>query len=141
MSYHVVLDTNVWVAAFRSRRGASRLVIDNVIDGRITMHLTVPLVAEYEEVFVRERRPMGLNREEVDLLLDLICSLGHHHEVHYLWRWQAPDPRDAHVLEAALAASCPYLLTFNKRDLQEAEDFGLRVLTPGEFLTLIRHRS
>lgn len=138
MSRHVVLDTNVWIAAFRSRRGASRVVIDAVLDGRLTMHLTVPLVAEYEATFTREHTHLGLSLAEVELLLDLICRIGHPHQVHYLWRWQVPDPRDAHVLEAALASAAPYLLTFNKRDLREAEDFGLQVLTPGEFLALIR---
>lgn len=137
MNPRVVLDTNVWVSAFRSKRGASRKVIDMVIDGEVTMHLTVPLVAEYEEIFVRERVAMGLSRADVDLLLDLICDLGRHHQVHYLWRWQVSDPEDAHVLEAAVAASRPYLLTFNKQDLKEAVTFGIEVLTPGEFLHVI----
>ena len=137
MNPRVVLDTNVWVSAFRSKRGASRKVIDMVIDGEVTMHLTVPLVAEYEEIFVRERVAMGLSRADVDLLLDLICDLGRHHQVHYLWRWQVSDPEDAHVLEAAVAASRPDLLTFNKKDLQEAVTFGIEVLTPGEFLHVI----
>jgi len=137
----VVLDTNVWVSAFRSRQGASRKVIDMVIDDEVTMHVTVPLVAEYEEVFVRECAAMNLSRMEVDLLLDLICRLGQHQEVHYLWRWQVRDPEDTHVLEAVVAASCPYLLTFNKRDLEEAVHFGIEVLTPGEFLHVIRQRG
>ncbi len=137
----VVLDANVWVAAFRSARGASRSVIDSILDGGVTMHLTVPLVVEYEEIFTRERRLMGLDRSDIQLLIDLICQLGRHHDVHYLWRMQVADPKDAHVLEAAVSAACPYLLTFNKRDLNEATTFGIQVFTPGEFLSLLPRKS
>lgn len=80
---------------------------------------------------------MSIFHTVVDLLLDLICHPGRHRQVHYLWRWQVSDPEDAHVLEAAVAASRPYLLTFNKQDLQEAVTFGIEVLTPGAFLHVI----
>lgn len=98
----------------------------------------VPLVGEYEEIFVRERHAMSLVRGEVDLLLDMIFISGHLHEVHSLSRWQVLDPADAHESEATLWASCSDSLTFNKRDLQEAEDLGIQVLTPGEFLRIIQ---
>ena len=65
------------------------------------------------------------SEEEITRVLDLIGQLGKPHKVHYLWRWQVSDPEDAHVLEAAVAASCSHLITFNKRDLREAEYFGM----------------
>jgi predicted nucleic acid-binding protein len=41
------------------------------------------------------------------------------------------------VLEVAVAGSCDYIITCNKRDFSEAESFGLGLLTPGEFLKQI----
>jgi len=38
------------------------------------------------------------------------------------------------VLELAVTASCDFIITYNKRDFQGAERFGLRVVTPKEFL-------
>jgi predicted nucleic acid-binding protein len=38
------------------------------------------------------------------------------------------------VLEVAVAANCSAIVTYNKRDFRGAEEFGLRVLTPREFL-------
>ena len=75
MKPQLVIDTNVWVAAFRSRTGASRRVIDRVLEGEFDFHLTVPLLMEYEEIFVRERRAMGLTEEEVENLLVFITAV------------------------------------------------------------------
>jgi predicted nucleic acid-binding protein len=47
------------------------------------------------------------------------------------------DPKDEMVLELAVAARCDYLITYNKRDFQGIEAFGLQALTPKEFLQRI----
>ena len=51
---HVVIDTNVLYAALHSRRGESRRLLDDVFDGALIPHVSVPLVLEYEAVLVRE---------------------------------------------------------------------------------------
>ncbi len=38
------------------------------------------------------------------------------------------------VLELAVAAGCEIIVTHNKTDFQEAEQFGIRIMTPQEFL-------
>ena len=44
------------------------------------------------------------------------------------------DADDDMLLELAVAAQCDAIITFNVRDFVGAERFGLRVLTPREFL-------
>ena len=66
--------------------------------------------------------------------IDYICSVGRGHEIFFLWRPFLPDPKDDMVLELALAAHCDAIVTFNKRDFRGAEQFGIRLLTPQEFL-------
>jgi predicted nucleic acid-binding protein len=44
---------------------------------------------------------------------------------------------DTNVLEAAVAASCRYLVTFNTSDFPDAGDLGVDVVTPSEFLQTI----
>jgi predicted nucleic acid-binding protein len=44
----------------------------------------------------------------------------------------APD--DELVLELALASASSYIVTHNRDDFRDAERFGLKVLTPAEFL-------
>jgi putative PIN family toxin of toxin-antitoxin system len=134
----VVLDTNVWIAALRSQRGASRAVIDRVLDGDLDMHLTVPLVLEYEDILTRQRVEIDFRQEDVRQFIDLICAVGTPHEVHYLWRLQVPDPNDAHVLEAAVSSGCSHLVTFNKNDLEAATRFGIQLVLPRELLRQLR---
>jgi putative PIN family toxin of toxin-antitoxin system len=64
MGDHAVLDTNVLYAALRSRRGASRRLIDLVLDGAVVAHVSVPLVLEYEEVLLREADALGVTPRE-----------------------------------------------------------------------------
>jgi putative PIN family toxin of toxin-antitoxin system len=132
-----VFDTNVVYAALRSSQGASRLLLDQVFDGQLTMHLTVPLLLEYNEVLLRERRAVGVTQSDVVVLLGALAELGQWHEVHYLWRPVVEDPDDAHVLEAATAAGCPNLVTFNTKDFAEAHTLGVDVLRPSDFLERI----
>ena len=58
------LDTNVLVAATRSRRGASWRILDLVRRGEVQMHVTVPLVLEHQEVLLRNRQGAGWSRRE-----------------------------------------------------------------------------
>lgn len=130
----IVIDTNVWVAGRRSKKGASAQFITLIETGRFDFHISVPLVLEYEQVLMRMRGELGLSSQEVNRLLDGICRVGHEHEIAYLWRTHVKDPNDAHVLEVAVAAGCDYIVTFNVKDFPEAHRFGIEVLTPGAFL-------
>jgi predicted nucleic acid-binding protein len=38
------------------------------------------------------------------------------------------------VLELAVAGGCDFIVTYNQRDFIGAEEFGIGVLTPKEFL-------
>jgi len=119
-----VFGTNVVYAALRSAQGASRLLLDQVLGGRLTMHLTVPLLLEYNEVLLRERQAIGVTHSDVVVVLGALAEVGQWHEVHYLWRPVVEDPDDAHVLEAATAAGCPNLVTLNTKDFAEARTLG-----------------
>ncbi len=130
----IVIDTNVWVSARRSRLGASARLVSLIGTGRFDFHISVPLVLEYEEVLMRQQSDLGLSKHAVDRLLDGICRAGKAHDISYLWRMQVRDPKDAHVLELAVAAACDYLVTFNVRDFPEAHRFGIDVLRPRDFL-------
>ena len=129
-----VLDTNVLYAAVRSQHGASNYLLRQAFTGRLTLHLTVPLVLEYEEVLIRERRDLGRTHGDIVQLLATILDVAERHRVYYLWRSHVGDPEDAHVLEAATAATCGNLVTFNTRDFTDAGLLNIRVVRPETFL-------
>ena len=98
------------------------------------MHLSVPLFLEYEQAAKRLCNELGLRPGIIDDILDYLCSISHPHEIHYLWRPGLPDPNDDMVLEVAVAGQCSTIVTFNVRDFAGANRFGIRVVTPREFL-------
>lgn len=136
----IVIDTNVWVSAFRSKHGASWKLVQRVTSdpehSLFTPYVSVPLLFEHEKVFRRERKAMRLESlEEASNLARVIASLSEGQEIFFLWRTVVTDPDDAHVFELAVAAQADYLVTFNKSDFPHAEAFGIRLVTPYEFLT------
>ena len=133
----IVLDTNVLIAGLRSRNGASFQVLSLVGESAFELNVSVPLVLEYEEVPKRESRALGLTHAEIDEVLDYLCAVATHREIYFLWRPVLRDAADDMVLEVAVEAGCDIVVTHNVRDFAGAERFGVRALTPGEFLRRI----
>ena len=102
--------------------------------GRFDIALSVPLVFEYEEVLLRHLPATELGADDVDGLLDYLCSVARLQEIFFLWRPLLVDPKDDLILELAVASRSDAIVTFNERDFRGAEQFGIRVLTPGTFL-------
>lgn len=132
--YQVVIDTNVLVAALRSRRGSSFLLLSLLGDRRWRMNLSVPLFLEYEDVIKRPNSGLTLSTGRIDAILDFICAEANLREIFYLWRPVLPDPGDDFILELAVESQCDFIVTFNLKDFAGAEKFGVEVVTPQQFL-------
>ena len=136
----VVLDTNVLFAGLWSRDGASFRILELVREQRIRPALSVPLVLEYEMVLRRDAAALDLTARDIDALLDYLCAVGHQQLIHFLWRPTLRDPRDELLLELAVAARCPYIVTHNVKDFVGAEQFGVIPLPPGAYLRELGER-
>ena len=133
----IVLDTNILVAAARSRSGASHRLLQLLRDGRFVALASVPLMLEYETVLKRPEHLAagGRSAEMTDAFLDALALCIEPVHLHYLWRPQLRDPADEMVLETALNGRAQALVTLNTADfVAAAERFRLPVLTPGAFL-------
>src|ERR1017187_2646036 len=135
--YQVVVDTNVLVAALLSNRGASHRVLRLVGDDRWRMNLSVPLVLEHEQTLKRVCAGESLGDSEGDNVLRFLCANASRRPIFFLWRPLLPDPKDDFVRELAGESRADFLLTFNAKDFAGAERFGIRVITPREFLAII----
>jgi len=136
-SPQVVLDTNVIYSGLRSRRGASFKLLSLLGSGRFEIHLSVPLVLEYEEVLQEKRRDLGLTEADVDDVVNYLCRVAGLHEIHFLWRPRLKDPDDEMILELAVGAGCEYIVTYNKEDFPGVENFGIELVTAKELLQKI----
>jgi predicted nucleic acid-binding protein len=132
----VVLDTNVLVAAIRSREGASFVLLSRLAEKELPFQpvLSVPLVLEYEDAMLRSIEASPLTEQDVGDFLDFLCSVSWHQEIYYLWRPLLKDPGDDLILEVAVAAGVDYLVTFNTNDFAGAESVGVKLITPQALL-------
>ena len=136
-AHHVVIDTNVVIAALRSKKGASSKLLSLVGTQKFEIHDSVPLVLEYEDVLHRQRIELGLTQDDISDIVDSLCALAHHHSIYFLWRPSLPDANDELILELTVSAQCNYIVTHNVADFKGSEKFGIQVVTPGEFLKII----
>ena len=135
--FQVVIDTNVLLSALYSTKGASYRLLSLIGDSRWQLNLSVALVLEYEDVLKRPGAILKLTHEEIDDVLDFLCAKANLCEIFYLWRPALRDPKDDFVLELAVESNCNFIITFNVKDFAGIEQFGIRAITPQEFLQIL----
>lgn len=133
-----VMDTNILVAAFRSRSGASYELLRLLRASQWTLVLSNTVLGEYHEILHREADVLHLTHAEADDYLDALCELAEQRTLTSEWQPAAADPDDEPLVQLAREAGVLYLVTHNVRDVRGAAQFGVQVLRPAEFLTLIR---
>ena len=135
MRYRFVLDTNVLIAALRSRTGASFALLQKVgADERLELCLSTALLLEYEALIARFRADIALSDAAIEGLLDYLSSVATTPTIYFRWRPTLSDPNDDFLLDLAVAAQCHFVVTFNTRDLLEATKFGVEIITPAQLL-------
>jgi putative PIN family toxin of toxin-antitoxin system len=132
--YKIVIDTNIIVSALRSRKGYSFKLLSIIDDKRFQVFISIPVILEYEDAIKREKSNIKLKKNEIDDVLDYICLIAEQQKIYYLWRPYLKDRKDDMFLELAVESESDYIITYNKRDFEGIEKFGLNTITPKEFL-------
>ena len=132
--YKIVVDTNIIVSALRSRNGYSFKLLSIIDDERFQVFISIPVILEYEDAIKREKSNIKLKKNEIDDVLDYICLIAEQRKIYYLWRPYLKDRKDDMFLELAVESESDYIITYNKRDFGGIEKFGLKTITPKEFL-------
>lgn len=130
----IVLDTNVLLSGLKSNRGYSYKLLEQLPSRRFDICVSVPLILEYESVLLNHQETIGMSESDIKSVLDYLCLVGQKTNIYYLWRPFLKDPFDDHVLEVAVNSKSRYIVTHNKKDFQNVEQFGISALTPKEFL-------
>ena len=132
----IVIDTSVFIAALRSRQGAAYKLLTLIDSEKFETNISVPLILEYEDAAKRFVGEIALTARDIDNVLDYLCAVANQRTIFYLWRPFLKDSKDDMVLELAVTSACTYIVTHNQRDFAGAEQFGIRVVTPKEFLQI-----
>jgi putative PIN family toxin of toxin-antitoxin system len=136
-----VFDTNVLVAAVRSRRGASNALIIEALKRRVRWACSVPLFFEYEDALTRAELllAVGASRQTMESFLTDIAAVIEPVALHFLWRPQLRDPQDEMVVETAANARADYLVTHNVTDFAAVRNrFTFDVVTPRELIARMK---
>ena len=133
----VVLDTNVVVSCLITTHGVCGQILDLMTDGVFEPSVDDRILAEYESVVHRPHLRilpadaeviLGLIRLDADIVSPMPLPV------------QLPDPADAPFLEVA-SATGTILVTGNRRHFPKEACKGVTVLSPREFLELLRRSS
>jgi putative PIN family toxin of toxin-antitoxin system len=129
-----VIDTDVLVAARRSRAGASNALLRKADNHEFVIVASVPLYLEYEAVLSRAEHLLasGASRKQVSGFLDHLAGMIEPVKFHYLWRPQLSDVADEMVLETAINGRADAIVTFNTKHFLPASRFGIDVIRPDE---------
>ena len=141
----IVIDTDVFLSALFSKKGASYILVRWIRDQYATkfvQHNAVSntQVTEFTAVFTRQKNlsRANLSQEDAEMFIDAICLISFHQKINYLWRPFLRDINDDMVLEVAFNANAKYIITHNIRDFKGVEDkFNIQILTPKLFLEKI----
>lgn len=136
MKPDIILDTNVLLSALKSSGGSSYRLLAMFEENRFVSHISTPLIAEYESVL--KRGQLALSAQQIDDIVDFICAKATHHKIFYLWRPVLKDPNDDFLLELAVKANAT-ILTWNVADFKRASAFGVKVITPRDFLNFLEN--
>jgi uncharacterized protein len=138
-----LFDTNVLVAAFRSRNGASNALVRRALQGDLSPAVHHKLAFEYRDVLCRPDilAQTGLAWADIELVLAHLVANALEVEVRYLWRPNLKDEGDNFILEIAVAAWPCTIVTHNLKDFVNAElRFPqIALCTPGQLLQSLTH--
>jgi predicted nucleic acid-binding protein len=126
------------IAAARSQRGASALLIEWLDENRFGIAVSTNLILEYEKVLRREIGSTGWLNSDVDQFLDFMCFRGRLVQPSFRFRPFLRDANDNFVLELAFAAGVDFLVTHNVRDFDGSDVFGIKVIRPSELVRRLR---
>lgn len=138
----IIIDTCVWVAAVRSRRGASFALLSEIPHRRFQFGISVALFLEYRAKLVETaaKGQTRLNQKQTETILSALTFYGTKVPIYYRLRPNLKDENDNMVFECAANFGASTIITHNVQDFlePELEAYQIEILTPGEFIKRIR---
>jgi len=130
----VVLDTNVIVSGVLTIHGVCAQILDMLTEGVFGIYVDDRILAEYDSVLRRPR--LHLIPDDAAAVMERIRSVAERVGAVPLSA-ELPDPEDLPFLEVAASAGA-ILVTGNARHFPKRSRGGVKVLSPREFLELLR---
>ncbi len=134
----IVLNTNVIISGILRPFSKPASILRMVADGTVQLAYDLRLLSEYRDVLSRQK--INVSKENVEVFLAQIEQEGFLVSVKPL-EVHLPDPDDEPFLEVALAGKVEAIVTGNKRHFPKREYEGVKIVSPAEFLELLRQKT
>ena len=129
----VVFDSNVLVSALLLPTGSANRAVETVLDGRVTLLLSKPIVGEILGVLGRK---FSRNTEELSRVAVFLADLAELITPTKQLQVLADDP-DNRVLKCAAAGGAQMIVTGDRAMLDVKEFQGIQIISLREFLERI----
>jgi len=135
--YRVVLDPGVLISAVLSRAGAPAQLLLLWIEGRFEIVVSPHLLAELQQVLLRSKFRNRMTERDALGYAALLARRGIVVNDPIERERVTADPKDDYLVDLAHAAGARFLVSGDAH-LTELKIAGILVLTPGEFLDMLR---
>jgi putative PIN family toxin of toxin-antitoxin system len=140
-----VLDAAILVRAHRPGTGLGRVLLDELLKPGNEVITSPELLAELGETLrdPRVARHFGLSGEDISEYLDFLEDSTFMADLDSALRPPIRDPKDVHVVQAAICANADYLCTLDKHFFEEpilafCADRGVTVISDIDLLKKLR---
>lgn len=128
----IVIDTNVIVSGLLSPHGAPGRIVEAMLFDAFVVLYDDRIFTEYSEVL--SRPALGIERSELDIILDYILRDGEHVSARPT-DVILPDATDLPFLEVAVAGDADALITGNARHFKPRRGrHSVNISSPADFL-------
>ncbi len=131
----IVIDTNLYVSSMINQN--SRLKLNLVLENPdIEILFDDSLLSELQEVISRPKFRKYISTEKIYTFLELLVERATFVETKSVVMY-SPDPKDDFLLALCQDGKADYLLTGNKKDLLDLQNFGsTSIVSLSKFLDL-----
>ena len=131
----VILDTNVLISAL-GWRGIPRTLLRNVIEGKIELVISNKQFNELLKVLDYPKFKFASEQKKrfVSILLEIAILIETKQELTII----KDDPSDNIMLETAIEGKADYIVTGDNHLLKLKEFKGIKIVTPKQFLDLLK---
>jgi len=138
--FRAVLDTNVFLSGGTISTGVPSQIINHWRNQDFVMVISPQLLAEYEEVLSRPgvMKYTGLNSQETFQYIQEVRDRAYMTSGALTLNVLTNDPDDNMVLACAEEGIATHLVTGNKKHFPQTDYKGIKIVSPKEFLSLLR---
>lgn len=130
----VVLDTNIYISA-TFWEGAPHRIVKKAADHEFITYISKDITKELKNVLSRD---FNRNDDEIRVIVDAIKLFAKSIESQEKIEIIKDDPDDNRILECASACHANFIVTQDNHLLKLEEFKGIKILTPKEFLELLK---